>query len=80
MINKALCTENINILIHFRMLIRDVQNQLSEERVTTPIYVYRSQLMSQEELDVIEHIIDQSGINEVISLNYFRSSVCSFSS
>ncbi|CAM4814936.1 unnamed protein product [Rotaria magnacalcarata] len=69
MLNKAFRTCDVDVLIHFRSVIRDIKCQLSKEQLSSPIRVYRAQLMSQEEIDTL-----QRSVNELISINSFFSS------
>ncbi|CAF1953011.1 unnamed protein product [Rotaria magnacalcarata] len=69
MLNKAFRTCDVDVLIHFRSVIRDIKCQLSKEQLSSPIRVYRAQLMSQEEIDTLKR-----SVNELISINSFFSS------
>ena len=71
MLNKALRVQNIDVLFLFRFFIQDLYQQLrklQQEQNQTSIRVYRSQLMSKNELDVLE-----KSIGQFISTNSFLS-------
>jgi len=67
-LNKALRVQNIHLLFLFRFFIRDIKNQLEQNKCTKPIRVYRAQLMSKDE---IKMLIDN--MNTFISINSFLS-------
>ncbi len=67
-LNKALRTQNIHILFLFRSFIVDIRRQLYENQSRRLFYVYRSQLMSIDELDDLKQYIGQ-----FISINSFFS-------
>jgi tetratricopeptide (TPR) repeat protein len=71
-LNKALRTQNIDILFLFQFFIVDIRRQLEELRRKTPIKVYRSQLMSRDELKKLKN---SSG--QFISINSFFSATMS---
>ena len=71
MLNKALRVQNIDVLFLFRFFMRDLYQQLEklqQEQDQTPVRVYRGQLMSKEELDVLH-----KSKGEIISINSFLS-------
>ena len=67
-LNKALRMQNIDSMFVFRFLIRDIEKQLKEHQCTTSMRVYRGQLMSNEELELLKESIGQ-----LISMNSFLS-------
>jgi tetratricopeptide (TPR) repeat protein len=73
-VNKALRTDNIDVIFNFRFFIKDLYNQLSEMHAMfiksspTIIHIYRGQYMSMKELKKIEE-----NINGHISMNTFLS-------
>ncbi|CAF0830129.1 unnamed protein product [Adineta steineri] len=69
MLNKAFRTTNIDVLIHFRTVIRDIKYQLIKEQLSSPVRVYRAQLISSEEIAIL-----QRSVGEIISINSFFSS------
>ncbi|CAF1199992.1 unnamed protein product [Rotaria sp. Silwood1] len=66
LLNKALLTQNIDILFLFRFFIHDIGCQLGKKRCLSPVRVYRSQLMSKENLEML-----QSSVGKFISINSF---------
>ncbi|CAF0761299.1 unnamed protein product [Adineta steineri] len=68
LLNKALRIQDINMLFLFRFLIRDVEEQLKQYSCLSPIHLYRGQLMSNEELEVLKN-----SVGEYISINSFFS-------
>ncbi|CAF1269285.1 unnamed protein product [Adineta steineri] len=67
-LNKALRVQNIDSLFIFRFFIRDIEKQLEEHRCSSPMRVFRGQLMSNEEVEVL-----QDSIGQLISMNSFLS-------
>jgi hypothetical protein len=67
-LNKALRIQNIDLLFLFRFYIQDVEQELHRSRYLLPIRVYRGQLMSCEELNVLKDSKDK-----FISMNSFLS-------
>jgi len=60
--------QNINLLFLFRFFIRDIQRQLGQYQCSSPIRVYRGQLMSNEELQVLK-----DSVGKPISMSSFLS-------
>ncbi|CAF0738460.1 unnamed protein product [Adineta steineri] len=58
-LNAALRTQNIHMIFLFRSFIRDIHQQLQKSQSKQPLQVYRSQLMSIDELDGLRNNIDQ---------------------
>jgi hypothetical protein len=69
MLNKAFRTVNVDVLIHFRTVIRDIKCQLMKEQLPTSVRVYRAQLISLEEIATL-----QRSVGQIISINSFFSS------
>jgi tetratricopeptide (TPR) repeat protein len=67
-LNAALRTQNIHMLFLFRNFILDIQRQLQNNQVKNPLQVYRSQLISTDELDGLKQ-----NIGQFISINSFFS-------
>ncbi|CAF4083873.1 unnamed protein product [Adineta steineri] len=67
-LNAALRTQNIHMIFLFRAFIYDIYHQLQYDQAKDPLQVYRSQLMSVDELDSLKNIIGQ-----FISVNSFFS-------
>ncbi|CAF4676879.1 unnamed protein product [Rotaria socialis] len=68
LLNKALRVQNIDILFLFRFFICDLQQQLKDNQCTSRVRLYRGQLMSNDELQVLQ---DSTG--QLISINSFLS-------
>ncbi|CAF1438128.1 unnamed protein product [Didymodactylos carnosus] len=68
MINKAFRMRNVEVLLLFRMIIQDIQQQLIQEQLQTTVCLYRGQLMSKEEISELGRL---SG--KLISMNSFLS-------
>ena len=68
LLNKALRIQNIDLLFLFRFFIRDIEKQLHRRRYRSSVRIYRGQLMSLEELNVLKNSIDK-----FISINSFLS-------
>ena len=78
-LNKALRVQNIDSLFLFRFFIRDIQEQLEKHKCSSPIRVYRGQLMSKEELDVLKTAVGQLiSMNSFVSTSIDRRSAVSF--
>jgi tetratricopeptide (TPR) repeat protein len=58
-LNKALRSQNIHVLFLFRSFISDIYHQLQHHKCKRPIRVYRSQLMSSDELANLKQYIGQ---------------------
>ncbi len=58
-LNKALRIQNIDLLFVFGFLIRDLEQELRQHRYLSPTRVYRGQLMSIEELNVLKDSKDK---------------------
>ncbi|CAF1156111.1 unnamed protein product [Adineta steineri] len=66
--NKALRIQNLDILFYFQFFIIDIRRQLEKLRSTTPIKVYRSQLMAHDEFKRLK-----SSLGQFITINGFFS-------
>ncbi len=66
MLNKALRVQDIDQLLLFRFLIRDVYHQLKQNQSKSSILVYWGQIMTSPELQYL-----QRSINGFISINSF---------
>ena len=51
MLNKALRVQNVQLLYLLRFFIRHLQQQLAQSQCSSPVRVYRGQLMSNDELE-----------------------------
>ncbi len=71
LLNKALRIQNIDLLFLFRFFIRDIEKELRQRRYRSAIRLYRGQLMSVEELNVLKNSIDKFiSINSFLSTTY----------
>ncbi|CAF3391648.1 unnamed protein product [Rotaria sp. Silwood2] len=71
MLNKALRVQNIDVLFLFRFFMQDLYQQLKnlqQEQNRTSMRVYRGQLMSKKELDILK-----KSKGQFISMNSFLS-------
>ncbi|UJR26371.1 hypothetical protein I4U23_007704 [Adineta vaga] len=66
LINKAFRIQNLELLLIFRFFIRDIQRLIEQNKCTNALYVYRSYLMSMDEMDLFRNSID-----EFLSINGF---------
>ncbi|CAF4324469.1 unnamed protein product, partial [Adineta steineri] len=67
-LNKALQTQNIDLLFLFRFFIHDIRQALKQNKCTSSIQVYRSQLMTKEQINLLKN-----SIGCLISINSFFS-------
>ncbi|CAF2805015.1 unnamed protein product [Rotaria sp. Silwood2] len=67
-LNKALLTQNIDLLFTLRFFIQDIYQQIEQKKCLYPIRVYHSHLMTYEEIQLIENSLGQ-----FISINSFLS-------
>lgn len=67
-LNKALRTQNIDVLYLFRSIISDIYQQLEQNRCRSFVRVYRGQIMSTDEIYNLQH-----SVNNFISINSFLS-------
>ncbi|CAF3825387.1 unnamed protein product [Rotaria sp. Silwood1] len=65
-LNKALRTQNIELIFLLRFFIHDIEQQLKQDLCLTPIKVYRFELLSNKELELLKNSIGQ-----FISINNF---------
>ncbi|CAF1200306.1 unnamed protein product [Adineta steineri] len=68
LLNKSLRIQNIDLLFTLRFLIRDIEQQLQQHQCSSPITVYRGQLISIEELELLKQ-----SKGKLISMNSFLS-------
>ncbi|CAF1297250.1 unnamed protein product [Rotaria sordida] len=68
LLNKALRTQNIDLLYLYGFFIRDLYQQLKRNQYPAPIHLYRGQLMSKKEVQQLRNFIGQ-----LISMNSFLS-------
>ncbi|CAF1099350.1 unnamed protein product [Adineta steineri] len=73
-LNAALRAQNIHMIFLFRAFIYDIYRQLQESQSKHPVQVYRSQLMSSDELDGLKNNIGQFiSINSMFSTSKERT-------
>ena len=68
MLNKAFRVQNIFLLYRFRFVIRDMKYELERNKCSRPVRVYRGQLMSREEIQMLK-----SRMKQFMSINSFLS-------
>ncbi|CAF4570658.1 unnamed protein product [Rotaria socialis] len=68
LMNKSLRTQDIDLLFLFRFFIRDIHQQLQELQCSTPLRVYRGQVVSNDELETLK-----TSLGQFISMNSFLS-------
>lgn len=80
LLNKALRVQNIDLIYQFRFFIRDLHRQLSENQCSSPIHVYRGQLMFPDELQILKDSVGQYiSINSFFSTSFNRDLALVFS-
>ena len=67
-LNKALRIQNIDLLYLFRFFMRDIAEQLRCHRCSSPMQLYRGQIIAKTELNALKNSIGQ-----LISVNSFLS-------
>ena len=65
---RALRLQNLDILLLFRFFIQDIFKIITQNKCSAPIRVYRSQLMTKEEINLLK-----TSINSFVSINSFLS-------
>ncbi|CAF0744358.1 unnamed protein product [Rotaria sp. Silwood1] len=70
LLNKALRVQNTDLLLLFRFFIHDIDRQLQNYQCTSVMHVYRSQLMSIEELQIFK-----DSIGKFIAMTSFLSTI-----
>lgn len=68
MLNKAFRVQNIDLLYRFRFVIRDIKCELERNKCSRLVRVYRAQLMSKEEIQMLK-----SRMKQFMSINSFLS-------
>ena len=68
LLNKAFRIPNLDLLLTFRFFIRDIQRLIERNRCNNALQVYRSYLMSREEIQIC-----QNSVGEFLSINGFFS-------
>ncbi|CAF0751072.1 unnamed protein product [Adineta ricciae] len=71
LLNKAFRIQNLDLLLMFRFFIRDVQRLIEQNKCTSSLRVYRSYLMSSDEIELFK-----SSTGEFLSINsYFTTNI-----
>ncbi|CAF3522958.1 unnamed protein product [Rotaria sp. Silwood1] len=79
LVNKALRVLNIDLLFLCRFFIRDIQQQLEQRKCSSFIHVYRCQLMSNEEIQLLKNSIGKYiAMNSYLSTSVNRRQALSF--
>ncbi|CAF0976596.1 unnamed protein product [Rotaria sp. Silwood1] len=82
-LNYSLESQDIRSLFLFRRILHDIDRQMQEHKCSTPLHVYRSQLMSVELLDkwissigqcVVVNSFLSTTISSEVALNFLNSS------
>ncbi|CAF1273675.1 unnamed protein product [Adineta steineri] len=68
LLNKALRVQDIHLIFLFRFFLRDIQKQLKQCRCLSFVRLYRGQLISNEELEIL-----RTSIGQLISMNSLLS-------
>ena len=80
LLNKSFKTDNIDLLLFLRFFIHDIKQQLHQYQCLTLIKVYKYQLISNKDLQLLKNSIGQFiSINNFLLTNIDRDSVLSFS-
>lgn len=79
LMNKALRVLNVELLCLLGFFIRDVQRELKKRQCMTKLRVYRCQLMSIEEIQLLKNTINKCvAINSYFSTSLTRSQALNF--
>ena len=68
LLNKALRTQNIDLLFLFRFFIRDLSKQLEQYRCLSQVQTFRGQFMANDEFKML-----RDAVGQFISINSFFS-------
>lgn len=79
LLNKALRVLNIDLLYLFRFFLRDMQQQLEQRPCSLSLSLYRCQLISQEEIALLQKSIGKYiAVNSYLSTSVNRSQALAF--
>jgi tetratricopeptide (TPR) repeat protein len=79
LLKKAFRMQNIDILLIFRFFIRDIQRLIEQNKCTNSLCVYRSYLMSIEEIELVKNSLGEFlSINGFFSTNIHREQAISY--
>ncbi|CAF1107898.1 unnamed protein product [Adineta ricciae] len=71
-LKRAVRQQNLKLLLFFRFFLQDIHQIIESKKCTSPVRVYRSQLLTKNELTEI-----YNSINHFISINtFFSTSIC----
>ena len=70
LLKRALCIQNVDLLILLRFFLCDIQEQLDKHRCVVPMRVYRSQSMSLAQFELLKQ-----SVGDFVSMNVFLSTV-----
>jgi tetratricopeptide (TPR) repeat protein len=78
LLNKAFRIQNIDLLFIFRFFIRDIQRLIEQNKCTNSLWVYRSSLMSNDEIQLFKNSVGEFlSINGFFSTNLYRQQTIS---
>lgn len=67
-LNRILRLQNLDVIFLCRFFIQDIRQAIKQDKCTSPIRVYRSQLMTKDEIHFLEN-----SLRSLISINTFLS-------
>lgn len=80
LLNKALKTQNLDLLFLFRFFLHDLEQQLHQYQCLTSIKVYKYQLITTKQLELLKHSIGNLiSINNFLLTNINRDSIIPYS-
>jgi tetratricopeptide (TPR) repeat protein len=75
LLNKAIRIKNLDLLFQFRFFIKDIFDQLEKHQWLKPIRLYRSQILSNKQIQLLK-----DSIGKLLSINSFLSTNVSLKS
>ncbi|CAF0791846.1 unnamed protein product [Rotaria sp. Silwood1] len=79
LLNKAFRIQNIDLLLIFQFFMHDIQRLIQENKYTKSVYVYRSYIISNDELQLLKNSIGEFIlINEFFLTNLHRQQALSY--
>jgi len=79
LLNKAFRIQNFDLLLTFRFFIRDIQRLIEQNKCTYSLRVYRSYLMSNEEIQLFKNSLGEFlSINGFFTTNFHRQQTISY--
>jgi len=70
LLNKAFQERNLDLLFFCHFFIRDIRQQIKDNKCSFPVTTYRAQLMSNEEIQIFK-----KSIGELISIDTFFATI-----